>query len=177
MRAPFQGGFPPLRAPESREVSIPRLLEPYAPRSIRFLELWEDGGWRIKVYGIAYQGAEPAPQLLAAARAAARARLPRPAVTADRYGVGFLGVHQGRGVNFVFVDWWAAENELHHHVYVSAADAPTTLTDVTHTGQAACVWDLRVIGFERDAWVEAVLANPLGPDLESYLARRLDEDV
>jgi hypothetical protein len=154
-----------------------RLLEPYTPRPIRFLELWEDAGWRIKVYGIVYGGGRPDPLLLEAARATARARLPEPAVAPGRYGVGFLGVHQGRGVNFVFVDWWTAENELRHHVHLSEAEAPAALTDATHTGQAACVWDLRVIGFERDAWVETVLTNPAGPDLDAYLARRLNEDV
>lgn len=154
-----------------------RLLEPYSPRPIRFIELWEDGGWRIKVYGILYRGGadRPDPELLTAARGAARARLPQPAVAEDRYGVGFLGVHRGRGANLVFVDWWASENELHHHVYRANPGTPAALTDVTPTGSAACVWDLRVIGFERDAWVETVLANPAGPDVDAYLLRRLNE--
>ena len=41
----------------------------------------------------------------------------------------------------------------------------------------ACVWDLAVIGFEREAWLEAVLSNPRGPDVEAYLARRLSGEV
>jgi len=152
------------------------LAESYTPRPIRFLELWEPGDWRVKAYGIAYRGALPGVGLIDAAKAVARTRLPDPAVTSSRYGVGFMGVHEGRGTNFVFVDWWANENELHHHVYLSKAEAATELAEITATGLIACAWDLRVIGFERDAWVETVLANPAGPDLEAYLARRLDED-
>jgi hypothetical protein len=43
-------------------------------------------------------------------------------------------------------------------------------------GPAACVWDLRVMAFERDAWLECILKNPR-PDVEAYLQRRLNEDV
>jgi hypothetical protein len=35
-------------------------------------------------------------------------------------GVGFLGVHGGRGADFVCIDWWAEENESHHHVYLAS---------------------------------------------------------
>jgi hypothetical protein len=44
-------------------------------------------------------------------------------------------------------------------------------------GPSVCVWDLFLQGFERDAWVEEVLANPRGPDIESYLDRRFDGEV
>ncbi len=42
---------------------------------------------------------------------------------------------------------------------------------------AGCVWELGIIDFERRAWLEDVLANPAGPDLERYLSRRLDADI
>jgi hypothetical protein len=44
-------------------------------------------------------------------------RLPQRAITPSRYGAGFLRIHVGCGANFVFVDWWAEEKELHHHVF------------------------------------------------------------
>ncbi|HML21399.1 MAG TPA: hypothetical protein PKD09_07125 [Aggregatilinea sp.] len=154
-----------------------QLQEPYAPRPIRLLDPWAYAGWRLKVYGIAYGRALPRPELVEAAQAVAAQRLPQPAVTGDRYGVGFLGVHDGRGAAFVFVDWWQSENELHHHVYVAPTEQPTALEYVTPSGLSACVWDLAVICFERQAWLETVLANPAGPDLDAYLARCLDADV
>ncbi len=151
------------------------LQEPYQARPIRFLELWRESGWRLKVYGIAYQRPLPRPELIEAAKAVVRPHLLE--ALPKCYGVGFLGVHDGRGANFVFLDFWADENELHHHVYVSPTDKPAQLEYVTPTGLAACVWDLRVLCFERQAWIDAVLANPTGPDLERYLACRLNEDV
>lgn len=131
----------------------------------------------MKLYGIAYRRETPRPELIEAARQTARERLPRPATTESRYGAGFLGIHDGRGANFVFIDWWQEENELVHHVFVSPADKPEMLEYKTPTGLIACVWDLRVLGFERQAWLDEVLTNPDGPDIEGYLARRLNEDV
>lgn len=91
--------------------------------------------------------------------------------------MGFLGIHDGKTANFVFVDWWASENELHHHVYASPLNQPDKLEYITPTGLIACVWDLRVMEFEGQAWLETVLKNPKGPDFEDYLERRLNEDV
>ncbi|MGH7599764.1 MAG: isochorismatase [bacterium] len=154
-----------------------KLQEPYAPRPIRFLELWEESGWRMKVYGIAYQRELPRRELIEAAKTVARERLPQPAIAPNRYGVGFLGIHDGRGANFVFVDWWADENELHHHVYLSPASQPAQLHYATEADSKACVWDLHVMNFERQAWLTTILTNPAGVDLEVYLARRLNETV
>jgi hypothetical protein len=43
-------------------------------------------------------------------------------------------------------------------------------TYVTPSGLTACVWDLCVQCFERQAGVDCVLANPDGPDLKAYVA-------
>jgi hypothetical protein len=162
---------------EAQPKKLIELREPYRARAIRFLEEWSCEGWRLKVYGIAYTGERPRAELIEAAKRIARERLPQPAVGDDRYGVGFVGVHDGRGANFVFVDWWADENELHHHVYTSASDELEKFDYTTPTGLSACVWDLRVQSFERDAWLEEVLRRPDGASVERYLARRLNEDV
>jgi hypothetical protein len=154
------------------------LLERYQRRPIRFLELWQDSGWRMKVYSITHQGAPPRPELVQAAKQVAQRWLRQPPTPNQRtYGVGFLGIHDGHGANFVCVDWWADENELQHHVYLSPTDRPAELRYVSPTGLAASVWDLRVLCFERQAWIDTVLANPIGPDLDAYLSRRLNEDV
>lgn len=153
-----------------------QLQEPYQSRPIRFLELWQTAGWTLKLYGIAYRRPSPRPELLVAAKSAAVAHLAK-IQTNNHYHLGFMGVHDGRGANFVFVDYWADENELHHHVYVSPATQPANLEYVTPTGLIACVWDLRVICFECQAWLETVLVNPAGPNLQQYLERRLHEDA
>jgi hypothetical protein len=150
---------------------------PYRPRPIRFLELWQMGDWKMKAYGIAYRRRHPRPELVEAARQRTTELLADLSVSDRCYGMGFVGIHDGKGANLVFIDWWADENELHHHVYVSPAEAPGQLVDKTHTGLAACTWDLKVIGFERDAWTETVLKQPDQPDLAGYLTRRINADV
>jgi len=153
------------------------LTESYKTRPIRFIELWEIGAWKIKVYGISYSTQRPAEELVLAARGVTEDRLSTCAEKTHHYGVGFTGIHQGRTGNFVFVDWWADENELHHHVYVSATERPADMKYMTPTGLAACAWDLFLIGQERDAWVTHVLKKTPKPDLEGYLASTFNGDI
>lgn len=153
------------------------LNEPYAPRPIRSLEHWAEAGLRLKVHGIGYRLMHPRAEVIDAARDLVQHELPQLIAGQNHYGVGFIGVHDGRGAIFVFIDFWADENELHHHVYVAPKDRPRKLEYKTPSGLIACLWDLAVIGFERQAWIHCVLANPSGPDLEAYLSRQLNDDV
>jgi hypothetical protein len=149
----------------------------YKARRIRFLELWmPDDAWRIKVYGIAADGTQPKPRLVDAAKRVAADRLTQVKPDAVQHGVGFLGIHQGKGGCFVFIDWWSLV-ELNHHLYHAPLDDPDALKYHLPNNPIACVWDLALIGHERDAWVDCVLNNPSGPDLDAYLARRMSADI
>jgi hypothetical protein len=156
-----------------------QLSAPYRRRPITFLETWEDDGWRLKIYGISALSEIPSSRLISAIKSVARTVLPRPAIAADRYGVGFLYAHQGRnGGGYASVNWWLNENELHHFQYEASPGGLDDLKSVEVTGSPiACTWDLAVMSFERDAWVETVLDNKSGPDLEAYLSRRMNADV
>ncbi len=151
------------------------LVEKHVTRAIRFQEVWETGGWRVKVYGIAYRRPAPRPELVAAAKQIAAQVLPRRADAESRYGVGFLGAHDARGGCYVFVDWWADENELHHHPFLGPS--PAELRPARPEESIACLWDLAVVAFEQRAWLDAVLTNSHGPDLERYLAAQLSDAV
>ena len=83
----------------------------------------------------------------------------------------------GRGAIFSFVDFWADENELHHHVFVSPKEEVEKLEYKTPTGLTACVWDGALLAFERQAWVDTMLNNPNGPSLEKYLLTQMNQDV
>ena len=153
------------------------LSEGYEPRPISDLGTFEHAGWRMKLVGIAYRGARPRDALVEATTKVVPAILPQPAVTDVRYGTGFIGIHDGRQACFCFIDWWESENELHHRTLLAPSERPAALSEVTGTAFMACAWDLAVIAHERQAWVDTVLANPQGPDLDAYIACRLRGSV
>ncbi len=151
--------------------------ETYRTRAVRFLGHREIKGFRMKVYGIAYQGEHPAQDLCEAAYQLAAERIASSAAATNHYDVGIIGIHEGKGASFVFVDWWADENELHHHVYVSTDDDRLNLEYQTPSGVIACVWDLYVMSFERDAWVNNILKSHPSPDIQGYLDAVLNDDI
>ncbi|SDI82664.1 hypothetical protein SAMN04487954_101407 [Billgrantia gudaonensis] len=77
----------------------------------------------------------------------------------DRYGVVVMIVHEAREGCYVLLDWWTGENMLQHHVYFSRDPNDPEFSDVTQTGIVACVWELKVLSFEREAWIDCVLAR------------------
>jgi hypothetical protein len=142
-----------------------KLTEPYAPRPIRFLGLWENAGWRMKVYGIAYRRSLPRADLIEAAQTIALGCLPQPAITDQRYGVGFIGIHDGRGASFVFIDWFADENELHHHVFIGPPGSDGC-TETCHARSGDCLRlgfagdDVRAAGVARCSIDESARTGP-----------------
>lgn len=150
-------------------------MKQYAPRSFRFIELLSIGDWRMKLYGIAWKGELPRPQLLEAAKKAARRQLENE--TASNYGVGFIGVHDGRGAAFVFVDFWGNENELFHRVFLSRKNDPEELARAGADDPSVCVWDLHLQSFERAAWIKHVLQRWQSPDFEGYLNEHFNADA
>lgn len=131
----------------------PQALElagPYVPREITPLGTIEAGDWRFKLYGI-HAPERPAPD---------SGWEPTVRELARR--------------SFVLIDWWVGENMLENHVHVFVSGERDADERVTATGLSACVWEQRVVAFEREAWIETVLANPGGPDLGAYLERRLE---
>jgi hypothetical protein len=149
-------------------------VRPYAPRPVRSLGLWQADGWRMKVYAMAATPREPSTALLDAAKDHALTTLPRPAVAADRYGVGYVGIHECDGTDYAFFGWWARGNELYHHLLACPSGRPQELVSLTRMdpGLAGCVWELEVVKFERDAWVRFGMRGGV-PDVEGYLAARL----
>jgi hypothetical protein len=94
--------------------------------------------------------------------------LPAPAVTNQRPGVGFGILHQGRGVSYLVLVWWDRENELFSRTFWRPYGADSNWRLGT-AGETACVWDLQVLWFEREAYLRHVLARAGLPDLDGYL--------
>jgi hypothetical protein len=152
------------------------LETPYKPRHVCFIRREDVEGWQLKLYGIAVNGQKPRPDFVAATRDLAAQVLPQPPAGDDHYGVGFAIAHDARFVGIALVYWWKSENELHQRIYVSPRDDPAAFTQVENQ-PAGCVWELEVVNFERLAWLEDVLSNPSGPDIDAYLERSFSRDV
>jgi hypothetical protein len=133
-------------------------------------------GWRLKRYSIVYGPRAFDWAAYDDAWPLVRHALPSPPVAQGRPGVGFVIAHTGRGVHYVVLGWWERENELPVRLFVRGF-GPDDRWRSAQPGESFCVWDLQVIAHERDAYVETVLRSPDRPDLEGYLARRLEVSV
>lgn len=155
-------------------------FSPYQTRPVRFLELVDYRGWQIKVYGIrARDGSNkdrPDGDVIELAKAAMLAELPQTAVSADHHGVGFLIIHQGEARNWLLLDWWFDQSILKQKLFSAPLSEPAQIT-TAEPDLMACVWELAVHLFERQAWLETVLNNPAGADINAYLQRRFNGDV
>ena len=136
---------------------------PFEPRTTTRQGLVATAGWRLKHWRIVYGDGPFDDARFAAGRAMAMAALPRPAVTDERPGVGFLIEHQGNATDYVVLGWWDRQNELPLRVFVRDGEWRPA-----RDSESVCVWDLEVIWREREAYVTRVL-RPEGPDLAAYL--------
>lgn len=145
--------------------------DPYSPRPIQMHRLLHLRGWTLKLYGISHGQPSVDADLLTAAATAAEVSLP-PVTQAAVFGFGFVIAHHGQHAQWALVDWWQeggvlAQQLLSRPIGDRAPLAPTT----GHL--MACVWEMSVQGFERDAWVRYVLSQPSRPDVDAYLGTSL----
>ncbi len=145
-----------------------RPAEPYRPRATHFEGVRELGGWQVKSYGIAYDRSGSADVSFDGAWSLAARSLPSPARTVERDGVGFAIAHRGRGIDYFVLAWWDRENELPLRVFVRYRGTGQAWRPATGS-ESVCVWDLEIIGFERDAYVATMLTS--APDPAAYLGR------
>lgn len=149
------------------------LTESYQARHIDHLGIHSTEGWRLKVYSIRHQDKALNPDLIEAAKDSALSFLPQPATSPHHYGLGFISVHQGKSYDFVTVAFWNYDTELKHQSYMRASSSSVALEPIT-AELSTDVWDLRVLAFERDAWLNTIL-KPERPDVTAYLNTQLNE--
>lgn len=145
------------------------MYTPYAPRPLEFLGLESVAGYRLKVYAIRYGEAGLDRERFDACWPMASAVLPQPDRAAGRPGAGFVILHQGATGDYVVLCWWDRENELPTRVFVRDAGGWRPAED----GESFCVWDLRVMWREREAYVASVLTGR-DDGLEIYLTAFLE---
>jgi hypothetical protein len=135
----------------------------YEPRLAQFVSDESIGNWRLKLYGLADPEKGVRRELLEATRMHAVSSLPE-----EGYGAGFAIAHDA-AYPIALVYWWQGINELHQRSFVG--ESIDALEPVEFT-PAGCVYELAIVEFERRAWIDDVIGNPDGPDIELYLSRR-----
>lgn len=145
----------------------------YQPRKITALKTRDTGPWRWKQYYIAFDASRYDEALVAASDASLDGLLAGPGLPAE-HRVGFSVIHAGRDMDFVVHGYWTNGNELALKVFKAPPGRADQLTGSDNNGASvACVWDLAVIGHERQAWIDHLL-RPETPDVAAYLADTLN---
>ncbi len=136
----------------------------YQPRPLDSLGVRTVGGHRLKVYAIRYADRPLDRDRFDGGWELATADLPTDAAP-GRPGLGFVVLHQGATGDYFILCWWDQENELPTRVYVRGDGGWRAAVG----GESVCVWDLRVLWWEREAYVTTVLAGR-ADGAEAYLA-------
>jgi hypothetical protein len=152
------------------ETTTATLAGAYHNRLARFVSDERFGDWRMKLYGLARPDKGVRAELLDATRALAASSL--PPVDDTHHGVGFAIAHDAK-FPIALVYWWQDLNEIRTRISLGTDDDPSDLTPAP-AGAFGCVWELAIVEFERQAWIDDVIGNPAGPDLEAYLSRRFE---
>lgn len=151
-------------------------IEPYSKRPVKFIKQVEFKGWRIKIYGISAVSQSVPDELVNKAIDKVLSQLPQPASTEDRYGAGFLVIHQGTLRNWFLLDWWEYEDILFHKLFSSPLNDPDSITPEQESSAFACVHELRVINFESEVWTKTVLCKDSEPNFDEYMKQRFNSD-
>jgi hypothetical protein len=146
----------------------------YSPRLVKALPPIAVCGRILKVYGMFKDPARgstvPEPDWL---QHHAASVLREPLQPRD-HPVGFLILHYGSEGDYLLVSQWYDADMLKHWVRgaVVDADGGTSFAPLAQRDLIACIWELEVIRFERDAWINTVLARGRLDEaaLDAYLA-------
>ncbi len=149
------------------------LKEKYTPRQIQHLEIFEKSAWRLKTYSILHQDKKLDLELIKAAQNFAVDSLPQPAQNPNRYGLGFINVHQGKSYDFVSIAYWAYDTELKMQNYIRGSSTSYQL-EIASNEISSDIWDIQLISFESSAWIKHILKAP-EPKPENYLNESLNE--
>lgn len=132
----------------------------YRPRKALSYPAIAVSGRELKVYGVFSDPAKVARMPAASDLAACIADLCPPAADARDHGLGFAILHLAEDGDYLLISHWIDANMLKHQVYqcVVTEQGPTGCSSLAPSGIIACVWELEIMKFERDAWVRTVLS-------------------
>ena len=145
-------------------------LTSYVPRALCRFDTLYSGGWHIKTYGISARHKRPPETLFKQLGTLVPAILKDMPKDFDVYNIAFAILHEAADGDFILFHWWTGENMLASRVF-HAPDRNSPFEDIKATRIIACIWELEIIKFERDLWVETMLNAARQPAPDTYLTR------
>lgn len=148
----------------------------YAPRPVRLIHRRVLGGWRVKVYGISLAADAVRDELIDLGMAIVAATLPASVENRNLGRYAFVVIHDAPDNAYVLVHWWAGGNEVHQKVFSAPREHLDAMT-AHSTDAIGCVWELSVVEFERQAWLDCMVRNHTGVAPDDYFERTFCADV
>jgi hypothetical protein len=136
---------------------------PFKRRRMAHFGICNWNGWSLKCYGVRLGTKDW--RDFDGGWVLARRKLPVPASSSTRPGLGFLILHAGTA-DYVVLGWWDNENELPLSIFVRPGGRRRWRKRSAH--ESVCVWDLEIIWHERNAYVRHVMRA--APNSGRYLA-------
>lgn len=149
----------------------------YQTRTIRFSEVVESDGWRIKVYTISGMEGFHHPVFYQQALQNLPVWLKLENGfddTNDR--IAFLILHAGTEGIFSLINWWVGENMLNTHIFITDPQVPNQFSRISGQGLAHCVWELEIVNHERISWTTNILKRE-SADYDAYLLDTVSKEL
>lgn len=153
-------------------------MEPYKPRRVEYNRTVTIDGWNVKVYqitcrlrfeseGVLNEAILKLPEWLEKSKA----------LGFETYRTAFLIVHEGRDGVWTLLNWWAGCEMLQSITFYTDYGKPKEFQMLPKEGFMACVWEMAVIFFEREMWIEHILKRAGNPDFNAYFEAHLNDEV
>ncbi len=154
-----------------------KIAQPYKPRPIRFLELYQHNTWTVKIYSISSKKEYATNEdVLLAKKSLNEWLLKSNAYNFETYNLATLIIHEYDEGCFAIINWWIDENMLQNFVYLKKNNE-RQFNLFSENGINTCVWEMAIWWHERNAWIKHVLSNYENPDVGGYLNNRLSINI
>lgn len=150
----------------------------FKTRPINFIEVFNCNDWRIKFYTITLDSAVVSTETVHLVKShLATWLLKSQDYSLPNYKIATLIIHKWRGGHFAIISWWIDENMIQILVFLATNEEPVNFKLYSDKGIVTCVWELEVLWFERNAWVEEVLKKQITEsNIHNYLQISLNKN-
>lgn len=153
-------------------------MESYQPRKIEFNKTASVNDWRVKVYTITNHASFESKMALENAIARLPEWLEKPRrLNLPTCNAAFLIVHEACNGIWSLINCWISGGMLQSATYYTSFEQPDEFALLPKEGFMACVWEMPIIAFERDLWVEHIMKKAAPADFKGYFEQYLNQEV